>query len=386
MKQNRKEILKVNGTEKMCSLSVGETGEMCSTVNADTCGNLCIACEKTVKENNRVLDKGGYDMRKIKWGVLGTAGIAKGQTIPGMVHAENCELYAIAGRDMAKAKVYQEEFGFEKAYDSYEALLEDPEVEAVYIPLPNTLHHEWTIKALEAKKHVLCEKPLAPSAEQAEEMIAAANKNGVLLMEAFAYLHSPIVKAIREELDAGVIGDILYMENAFITSDYDLSNIRMRRETRGGCLYDLGCYNISQILWMFGEEPEKVMAVADYSEQNVDVLTTGFLTFKGGKRASFTCGMLLKTDADKRIDRLQIHGTRGYIRSDVEYNQCGELQYTVVVDDKEEIKTVSVPQNYRLEVEQLGRCIAEGEALHVSNEFTVKLARTMDRILESIGY
>lgn len=325
-------------------------------------------------------------MRMIKWGVLGTAGIAKGHTIPGMAEAENCELYAIAGRDLEKAQTFQKEFGFEKAYDSYEALLADPQVEAVYIPLPNTLHKEWTIKALEAKKHVLCEKPLAPTAAEAEEMIAVAEKNGVFLMEAFAYLHSPIVKAIKEELDAGVIGDVLYMENAFITSDYDLSNIRMRRETNGGCLYDLGCYNISQILWMLGEEPENVQAVSDFSEQNVDVLTTGFLTFCGGRRASFTCGMLLKTDADKRIDRLQIHGTKGYIRSEAAYNQSGELQYTVVTERKEETKTVAAPQNYRLEVEQLGHCIAEGEVPHVSNEFTMKLARTMDRALAAIGY
>lgn len=325
-------------------------------------------------------------MRKIKWGVLGTAGIAKGCTIPGMAEAENCELYAIAGRSMEKAKAYQEEFGFEKAYDSYEELLADPQVEAVYIPLPNTLHYEWAIKALDAKKHVLCEKPLAPSAAQAQEMIDAANRNGVFLMEAFAYLHSPIVTAIKEELDNGVIGDILYMETAFLTSDYDLSNIRMRRDTLGGCVYDLGCYNTSQILWMFGEEPEKVQAVGDFSEQNVDVLTTGFLTFKGGKRASFTCGMLLKTDADKRIDRLQIHGTKGFIKSEVQFNEAGELQYLVSTEGQEILKTVSAQQNYRLEVEQLGRCIAEGETPHVSNAFTMMNARTLDRILAAIGY
>ena len=167
-------------------------------------------------------------MQKIKWGVLGTAGIAKEQTIPGMKEASNCEVYAIAGRNLEKAKEFQEMFGFEKAYGSYEELLQDPEVEAVYIPLPNTLHYEWTVKALEAKKHVLCEKPLAPSEEVARQMIEAAEKNGVLLMEAFAYLHSPFIKAVKAELDAKTIGDVVYMESTFITSDYDISNIRMR--------------------------------------------------------------------------------------------------------------------------------------------------------------
>jgi len=323
-------------------------------------------------------------MKKIKWGVLGTAGIAKGCTIPGMLQADNCILTAIAGRNMEKARCFQQEFGFEKAYDSYEALLADPDIEAVYIPLPNEMHYEWAIKALEAKKHVLCEKPLAPTTKQAEEMIACAEKNGMILMEAFAYLHSPLVAAVKADLDK--IGDVLYMESAFLTSDYDISNIRMRRETFGGCTYDLGCYNISQILWMLGEEPESVQAVASFSDQKIDICTTGLMAFKGGAKANFTCGMLLATDQDKRIDRFQIHGTKGYIRSEAQFNQAGDLNYTLCVDGECEVKTVHAPQNYKLEVEQLGRCIACGEKPHVSNAFTLQISRTLDRVLEAIGY
>ncbi len=125
-------------------------------------------------------------MRKIRWGVLGTAGIARSCTIPGMLLAENCEPYAIAGRDPEKAEQFRTEFGFAKAYRGYEELLADPAVEAVYVPLPNTLHCEWVIRAARAGKHILCEKPLAPDAKQAEEMFAAARENGVWLMEAFA--------------------------------------------------------------------------------------------------------------------------------------------------------------------------------------------------------
>lgn len=325
-------------------------------------------------------------MRKIKWGVLGTAGIAKGCTIPGMQQAENCELYAIAGRSLEKAKAFQSEFGFEKAYGSYEELLADPEVEAVYIPLPNTMHCEWSIKAMEAKKHVLCEKPLAPSEEIAKQMIDAANENGVVLMEAFAYLHSPFVAAVKNEIASGAIGDVLYMESAFITSDYDLTNIRMRRDALGGCLYDLGCYNTSQILWMLEEEPEKVQAVSDFSEDKIDVYTTALLTYENEKRAVLNCGMCLKTEGDQRIDRFQIHGTKGHIKSEARFNQAGELSYSICVDGKEEVKVVEVPQNYRLEVEQLGRCILDGEMPHVSHEFTLKNARLIDRILAKIGY
>lgn len=325
-------------------------------------------------------------MRKIKWGVLGTAGIAKGCTIPGMVQAENCELYAIAGRSMEKAEKYKAEFGFRKVYDNYESLLNDADIEAVYIPLPNELHYEWTIKALNAKKHVLCEKPLAPTVKQAKEMIRVAEENGVVLMEAFAYLHSPIIQAVKSEIESGVIGDILYMESAFITSDYDISNIRMRKETFGGCTYDLGCYNISQILWMLGEEPTSVQAVAEFSDQNIDTFTTGLLGFDGNKRACFQCGMVLATDEDKRIDRFQIHGTKGSIKSEVEFNQAGELSYTITAGDETVTKNVACPHNYKLEVEQLGRCILNGEKPHVSNEFTLKVASVLGKVLKVIGY
>ena len=324
-------------------------------------------------------------MRKIKWGVLGTANIARGCTIPGMQLAENCERYAIAGRSLEKAEQFRAEFGFEKAYGSYEALLADPAVEAVYIPLPNTLHYEWVIKAAKAGKHILCEKPLAPSAKQAAEMQAAARENGTILMEAFAYLHSPLIAAIKAELDKGTIGAVRYLENAFVTSDYDLSNIRMRKETLGGSLYDLGCYCISQAIWLLGE-PESVCAVADFSDQGVDRLATGILRYANGARAAFTCGMALPTEQYKRLDRLQIHGTKGVLRTDAEFNQAGHLSFQVVTDGQVVTRYIDVPQNYSLEVEQLGRCIAFGEQPHVSADFTLANARTLDKALAAIGY
>ena len=325
-------------------------------------------------------------MRKIKWGVIGTAYIADWCTIPGMKLAENCELYAIAGRTAEKAEAFKEKWGFEVAYGSYEELLQDPQVEAVYIALPNTLHKEWSIKAAEAKKHILCEKPLAPTAAECAEMIEAANANGVILMEAFAYLHSPIVKAVKDEIDSGILGDILYMETAFLTSDYNMSNIRMRRDTFGGCTYDLGCYNTTQILWMMSEEPESVQAIANFSDEHIDVFTSALMTFKGGRRAQMNCGFTLATDADKRVDRFQIHGTKGFLKSEIRFNMDGEGSYMICADGKCETKTVNMPQNYKLEVEQLGRCITDGEKPHVSHEFTMMNARTLDRILAAIGY
>jgi len=324
-------------------------------------------------------------MDKVRWGVMGTAGIAQGQTIPGMTEALNCRLYAVAGRDPAKAESFRERFGFEKAYGSYEALLDDPAVEAVYIPLPNTLHYEWAKKALQHGKHVLCEKPLTPTAREAEDLFRTAEENHVLLMEAFAYLHSPLIAAIKNEIDSGTVGEIRYMESQFVTSDYDLGNIRMRRETAGGCLYDLGCYTTSMVGWMTGKEPDAVKAIAAFSPEGVDVLTDAILTYGNGMKAFINCGMVLKTGADKRIDQLRIEGTGGSIRSTAEFNGCGDLPYTVFRDDRTEVKHVQSPQNYRLEVEQFGRCIRNGESPHVTKEFTLSNLRTLERILAEIA-
>ena len=325
-------------------------------------------------------------MNKVNWGVLGTAGIAAGQTIPGMKEAENCRLYAIAGRDISKAEAFQKQFGFEKAYSSYDELLSDSSVEAVYIPLPNSLHFEWVRKALEHGKHVLCEKPLTPTATEAEKLFRIAEENHVLLMEAFAYLHSPFIAAIKKEIENGSIGKIRYIESQFVTSDYDLSNIRMRKETKGGCTYDLGCYTTSMIAWMSDSDPDSVQASACFSPEGVDVLTTAVLSYADGMKAFANSGMVLQTNANRRIDQLRIEGSEGSIRSTAEFNGCGELSYTLIRNERSEVKTISVPQNYRLEVEQFGRCILTGEKPHVSEEFTLRNLLTLEQILKAIGY
>ena len=327
-------------------------------------------------------------MRKVKWGVLGTAYIFERDTALGMQLADNCELTAIAGRNPEKAAAFKEKYGFQKAYGSYEELLADPEIEAVYIPLPNTLHYEWTIKALQQGKHVLCEKPLAPSAKEAEEMFRAAKENHVYLMEAFAYQHSPFVKAVKKEIESGTIGEIRYMEAALITSDYLKSNIRMRKESLGGCTYDLGVYAVSLIQTMMGVEPESVKAIGSFNEDQIDVYTTGIFEYAGGARASFDCGMVLATEKNACLDRFQIHGTKGSISSvNFGFNCPGKLSYEdKTFDGRRDIRIVEAPHNYRLEVEQLGRCITEGETPYVTEDFSVSLARTIDRVLNEIDY
>ena len=322
-------------------------------------------------------------MDKVRWGVLGTADIARGATIPGMQQAENCELFAVAGRSLEKAQAFRDAFGFRKAYGSYEELLADPEVEAVYIPLPNDLHCAWSIRALQAGKHVLCEKPLAVSKAQVKEMFAAAEANGVFLMEAFAYLHSPFVQEVKSELEAGTIGDIRYMESAFITGRRPDTDIRLRKETYGGAMYDLGCYAVSMAMWMIGKEPDTVRASAQFSEKGIDLFTSALLLYDDESVAALDCGMLLPHG---RLDRFRIFGTKGTIVSPVEFNQGGDIPYTVTRDGVSETKTVSVRNNYTLEVEQLGRCVRGLENPHVSREFSLLVARVTDRILEAIGY
>ena len=322
-------------------------------------------------------------MKKVKWGVLGTADIARGQTIPGMLEAENCELYAVAGRSMEKARRFRQEFGFQKAYEGYDALLADPEVEAVYVPLPNSLHAEWSIRAMEAGKHVLCEKPMAATGEEARRMFRAAEDNRVFLMEAYAYLHNPVIDAVKAELDAGAIGEIRYIDSAFIAGKRPDTDIRMFREMDGGAMYDLGCYPLSLILWMTGKDPVQVKAAARFSGRGVDLETRALLLFDGGITAAADCGMIPDIG---RLDRLHILGTKGEIHSPFRFNQPGEIQYTVVRGGKVETKTVTAKNNYRLEVEQLGRCITDGESPRISAEFTIRCARTTDRILKEIGY
>lgn len=327
---------------------------------------------------------------KVKWGVLGTAGIAAGCTIPGMMKAENCELYAIAGRKLKKAEKFKERFGFVKAYEGYDALLADPEVEAVYIPLPNNIHCEWAVKALEAGKHVLCEKPIAMNETELRKMFAAAKKNGRILAEAFAYLHSPYVSALKEVIGSGEIGDVDYIDTAFLTQDYS-EDFRLHKELGGGGIYDIGCYCTSMILTLIDSELEYVKADAELDKTGVDHMASVLLKFRNGARASFNAGMMLGTDTSDRYDRLFIHGSKGYIRSDVEYNEEGKLDFSVTVKNEkgdriERTVQVESKSNYSLEIERFSRAVRGEEELLITEEFSIKNMRLLDRILDASSY
>src|SRR5690554_344826 len=194
----------------------------------------------------------------IKWGILGTAKIAQTQFLPGLADAQNAVLHAVASRDLHKAQTVASQWGAPKAYGSYEELLADPEVDAVYIPLPNNLHCEWTLRAFSAKKHVLCEKPMALNIEQCDSMLAAAQKEDRLFMEAFMYRFHPQIMKVQELIKEGSIGDVQLIRASFSFVLEDESNIRLAPGLGGGSLMDVGCYPIHLANLIFGELPHRV--------------------------------------------------------------------------------------------------------------------------------
>jgi len=325
-------------------------------------------------------------MKKVNWAVLGTANIARKATIPGMQMSQNCHLYAIAGRKPEKVKEFQQLFGFEKAYMSYDELLDDDQVEVVYIPLSNDLHKEWVIKAARKKKHILCEKPLAGTAKEVKEIIAVCKEEGVLFMEAFAYLHSPIIKDLIKRVNRGAIGKIKLIETTFHIHRQSDEDIRSRKETLGGSQYDVGCYNISLILKLMNQMPEKAEAMAQYTTAGIDEYCHALLTFPGGVLAASSCGMFLDNSESRRIDRCFIQGEFGHIDVSIPYNEDGELSYHIVKDGKAEVVRMDVPNNYYLEVEQFCKCVRGLEEPFVSNEFSYQVAKVQGQILDKIGY
>lgn len=345
--------------------------------------------EQMVDETKRNMDLGVK--KAIKWGVLGTAGIAERCTIPGILNAKDSELYAIAGRSLEKAEAFQERFGFEKAYQGYDALLADGAVDAVYIPLPNDIHCEWVIKALNAKKHVLCEKPIAMNESELRLMFRTAKENGVVLMEAFAYLHSPYISRLKALIADGEIGKIDYIDTAFLTQGYS-EDFRLYKEYGGGGIYDIGCYSTSMILTLVDAPISYIRADAELdANTGVDHMASVLIGFSDGTRASFHAGMILGTDSSDRYDRLFIHGSKGYIRSDVEYNGEGKLCFDVTVKDAEgarhtRTETVYAGSNYSMEIEQMNACIRGEASPHITEKFSIENMRLLDRILDTVGY
>jgi D-xylose 1-dehydrogenase (NADP+, D-xylono-1,5-lactone-forming) len=226
----------------------------------------------------------------MKWGLLSTANI-NAKLLGGVRGTEEATVVAVASRDRSRAQGVSREHGIERALGSYEELLEDPEVEAIYNPLPNSMHVPWTVRALEAGKHVLCEKPLTRRPAQAEEAFAAAERAGRLLMEAFMWRHHPQTRRLRELLDEGLIGRLRLVRACFSFPLRDPEDIRLNGELDGGGLMDVGCYCVSGSRFVTGAEPERVSAESVIGGKGVDIALSATLRFPDDVLAQFDCGL-----------------------------------------------------------------------------------------------
>jgi len=255
-------------------------------------------------------------MDKVRWGVLSTAKIGIEKVIPAMQQGEHCEIVAIASSRIEKAQAAAKKLGIPKAYGSYEELLNAEQIEAVYIPLPNHLHVAWSIKALAAGKHVLCEKPLGLTATEAEQLLAAAeNYPKLKIMEAFMYRHHPQWQRARQMVADGKIGELRTIQTFFSYNNTDAENIRNIAEFGGGGLMDIGCYCISLSRFIFGAEPSRICGIVEYDPKfKTDRLTSGILDFGRGT-STFTCSTQLAP-----FQRVNIFGTDGWIEIEIPFN------------------------------------------------------------------
>jgi predicted dehydrogenase len=224
----------------------------------------------------------------LRWGILGCARISRRGLIPGIQQSQSGSLLAIASRDGSTARAWADEFGIKKAYGSYETLLADPEIDAVYIPLPNELHRPWVEKAADAGKHVLCEKPLALNAAEAEAMVEYCWSRKVLLMEAFMWPHQPRSKEVRDRVESGEIGDLRLIRSSFSFS-IEPDDWRLDPSRGGGALWDIGTYGVSTARYFSREEPERIRATAFFGPSGVDMSLTAELRFPSGVIGLIDC-------------------------------------------------------------------------------------------------
>jgi predicted dehydrogenase len=322
---------------------------------------------------------------KVRWGILSTASIGLRKVIPGMQKGELCSMDAIASRDLARAQVAAAKLGIAKAYGSYEELLADPEIDAVYNPLPNQLHVPWTIKAAEAGKHVLCEKPIAMDAAEAETLIDVRRRTGVKIGEAFMIRTHPQWLRVRELIAEGRIGELRSITGVFSYYNVDPANIRNRAETGGGALLDIGCYLIHASRYAFGGMPARVVALIDRDPQmRTDRLTSALLDFPGGQ-SIFTCSTQLV-----HHQRVHFLGTRGRIELEIPFNAPPDKPTRLLVDSGADVlgsgiaaETFPVCDQYALQGDAFSRAVLGQGEVPVSIEDAIDNMAVIDAISRS---
>ncbi len=322
--------------------------------------------------------------RTIRWGVLGYARIARESVIPAILRSGNSEFYALASHDEAKLAESRTRFpGGHRIYPSYDALLGDPAVDAVYVPLPNSLHREWTIRAAEQGKHVLCEKPIALNAAECREMMAACAAHRVTLMEAFMYRYTDRTRQVLDVIRSGVLGEIKFVESSFRFLLANPASIKLKPELGGGALYDVGCYPVNFAGLVadaaagapVGTVRPDSVAVECVRAGGIDQLFSALLKYSSGLVAALHCGF----NAHKRIFS-EIVGTQGVLEiPDTYFDNAGTLVLTAG-DTRREIP-VALSDRYRLEVEDFADAILRQRPPQFGLAETLRNAETLDRLL-----
>lgn len=322
----------------------------------------------------------------IRWGVLGCAGIAAKAVIPAIQSSRLGRVAAIASRDAEKASAMATRFGIEKSYGSYEDLLSDPDIDAIYNPLPNHLHVPMTIKALEHGKPVLCEKPIALNAAQASELAEAQKAANLLVAEAFMVRHHPQWKKARAMVAEGRLGDVRAIQTIFAYYLDDPKNVRNQADIGGGGLFDVGCYAINTARFLFDAEPLRAIAMMENDPVfDTDRLTSGLLAFPEGRQLAFTCSTQLSL-----TQKVTVLGTRGRLEIPIPFNAPADQQTVLIFDDgrdlagggRQEIVIEPVDQ-YREQVDAFAEAVLSGTPLETGLDDAIANMKAIDALFRS---
>ncbi len=320
-------------------------------------------------------------MNKVRWGVLSTANIGINKVIPGMQKSGHCEMVAIASRDQAKAEQAKKQLGLPKAFGSYEDLLADPHIDAIYNPLPNHLHVDWSIKAIEAGKHVLCEKPLGLDTADAKRLLdASKNYPELKVMEAFMYRFHPQWITAESMVRSGKIGSLKTIQTSFSYFNDDPGNIRNMAEIGGGGLMDIGCYCISLSRFLFGKKPERVVGMIEYDQiLKTDILSSGVMDFGEGT-STFTCSTQLFY-----YQRVQIFGTEGRIEIEIPFNAPPdkETRLWLHTDEGTHEKTFPICDQYTLQGDAFARSVLENTVVPTPLSDAIDNMEVIDAVFKS---
>ena len=323
--------------------------------------------------------------RKVRWGILSTAAIAVNKVIPAMQHGDWSEVLAIASRDINKATNVAQRLGISKAYGTYEELLADNEIEAIYNPLPNHLHVPWTIRAAEAGKHVLCEKPIGLNMKEAAQLLAVRDRTGVKIQEAFMVKTHPQWISVLELIKSGRIGELRSINGFFSYFNSDPQNIRNKLEVGGGGIMDVGCYAITISRFIFRHEPQRVIGLIQRDPHlNIDRLASVILDFPAGQ-ASFTCGTQIVP-----YQRMQLCGTRGRIEVEIPFNAPADKPTRIFIHDgadlggnSPEVKEFAICDQYTIQGDLFSRAILENSMQAIPLEDAVKNMAAIDALFRS---